>query len=294
MTDDEIAFIGLGAMGLPMARALLRAGHPVVTTAHRHPEPPEALATAGARVVATPAQACRAARAVVTMLPNEAVVEDVLFGPEGVASACPPGSVVIDMSTISPSAARRFANTLAGQGVRFLDAPVSGGPGRAETGELAVMVGGEQDTLDAVADVLDSMARVVFHVGPVGSGQVVKMCNNLVGAACLLASSEALALAHAHGVPHDVVREILLAGTAANWQLENTIPASVMVEDYSPRFSLPLIVKDLGIAGAMAAANGVTSPVGDLMRQAYGDAYARFGPLDFSSVYRLYDSGGDR
>lgn len=293
MSDREIAFIGLGAMGLPMAKCLLRAGHHVSTAGHRRRERAEALEAEGARLADTPGEAAASARVVVTMLPNEAVVEEVLFGPEGVAASCPAGAVVIDMSTISPGAARQFAEALGSQGVGFLDAPVSGGPGRAETGDLAVMVGGDEAVLGSVADVIDSMARIVFHVGPVGAGQVVKMCNNLVGAACLLASSEALALALAYGLPHGVVREVLLAGTAANWQLENIVPGSVMVGDYSPRFALPLIVKDLGIAGEMAAGKGLPSPVGDLMRQAYGEAYDRFGSMDFSSVYRLYDSRSD-
>jgi 2-hydroxy-3-oxopropionate reductase len=290
MTGQDVAFIGLGAMGLPMARCLVRAGHSVVVSGHRRPAPVEELTAQGARSARTPAEASDSARVVVTMLPDEAAVEDVLFGAGGVAETCPPGAVVVDMSTISPDAAKRFSDALDASDVRFLDAPVSGGPARAEKGDLAVMVGGDQEALAAVGDVLDSLARVVFHVGPVGSGQVVKMCNNLVGAACLLASSEAMALATTYGLDQQVVRDVLLAGTAANWQLDNTFPISVMVDDYAPRFALPLIVKDLGIVGSMAQGQGVNAPVGDLVRQAFGEAHDRFGPMDFSSVYRLYTS----
>ena len=287
-----IAFVGLGAMGLPMATRLLDCGHKVVVVPHRSREAVERLAQRGATVAETPEAAAAAAAIVITMLPNDEIVESVLFGPSGVVRGARPGTVIVDMSTISPTSAVRIGERLGESGLAFLDAPVSGGPTRAGTGELAIMVGGPEATLAAARPILEALGTSIFPVGPTGSGQIIKACNNLVGAACMLADAEALALAQAHGIEPAVAREVILAGTGANWQLDKTIPLTVLENDYSPRFALSLLNKDLGIAGTMAADESLPSFVGDLVRSVYQDAQTRYGgDRDFSSVYRLYGSG---
>lgn len=285
-----IAFFGLGAMGLPMASRLVDQGHQVVLLARRAQQAVETLTRRGASSADTPAQAASGADFVITMLPDDEAVEAVLVGDSGVAEGAQPGTVVIDMSTISPRVAVKIGEHLSHRGLQFLDAPVSGGPARAETGELAIMAGGHSEVLDSARSVLDVLGAKIFHVGATGSGQILKACNNLVGAACMLADAEALALARAHGVDPTVAREVMLAGTAANWQLDKTIPLTVLQDDYSPRFALSLLNKDLRIAGGMAQTEGLASHMGDLVRGMYGEAEAKFGGnQDFSSVFRLYN-----
>lgn len=287
--DKSVAFLGLGAMGLPMATRLVERGHQVTVVKHRSPEAVAALERKGAAVVGTPHEAAAQADIVITMLPNDAVVESVLLGSSGVVEGARPGTVVVDMSTISPAGAVKVGERLAEAGLAFLDAPVSGGPARAGSGELAIMVGGTEETLATARPVLDTLGASIFHVGPTGSGQIIKACNNLVAAACMLADAEALALAKAHGIDPTLAREVILAGSGANWQLDKQIPMTVLQGDYSPRFALALLNKDLGIAGAMASTEGVPSFVGDLVRSAYEEAQTQYGGNnDFSSVYRLY------
>lgn len=287
--DKTVAFLGLGAMGLPMATRLVERGHNLVVVPHRSRETVERLEHKGATVAGTAAEAAAQAAFVITMLPNDEVVDSVLLGPSGVVQGARPGTVVVDMSTISPAAAVRTSKRLIDGGLAFLDAPVSGGPARAGTGELAIMVGGSESTLTAARPVLDALGASIFHVGPAGAGQIIKACNNLVGAACMLADAEALALAKAHGIEPTVAREVILAGTGGNWQLEKQIPLTVLNNDYSPRFALSLLNKDLGIAGAMATSEGLPSFMGNLVRSVYGDAQSKYGgDHDFSSVYRLY------
>lgn len=289
-TLGRIAFIGLGSMGLPMATRLLERGHQVTVVPHRSQHAVQALAKLGAVVAESPREAGEMATVIITMLPNDDVVQSVLFGPDGAAESAHRGTIVIDMSTISPASAIRISEQLHQCGMGFLDAPVSGGPTRAGTGELAIMIGGEENTLAKVRPILDDLAASVFHVGQAGAGQIIKACNNLIGAACMLADAEALALANAHGIDPAIAREVILAGTGANWQLDKTVPLTVLNDDYSPRFALALLNKDLGIAGAMASAHGLPALVGDLVRSVYGDAQAKFGgDHDFSSVYRLYE-----
>lgn len=287
--DKSVAFLGLGAMGLPMATCLVERGHQVTVVKHRSPEPVEALERKGATVAGTPQEAAAQTDIVITMLPNDDVVESVLLGSSGVVEGARPGTVVVDMSTISPAGAVKVGERLAEAGLAFLDAPVSGGPARAGSGELAIMVGGTEETLATAHPVLDTLGASIFHVGPTGSGQIIKACNNLVAAACMLADAEALALAKAHGIDPALAREVILAGSGANWQLDKQIPMTVLQGDYSPRFALALLNKDLGIAGAMASTEGVPSFVCDLVRSAYGEAQTQYGGNnDFSLVYRLY------
>jgi 3-hydroxyisobutyrate dehydrogenase len=284
----DVAFVGLGTMGQPMAECLVRAGYEVsVVPPRRRVE--GAPGTLEARVAATPAEAVEGARFLVTMLPTAADVESVLFGQNGAVSAMPAGGMVIDMSTIGPHAARDLGRRLAEHQLAFLDAPVSGGPARAAAGTLTVIVGGREADLDDARPVLEAMSSAIFHAGDCGAGQTAKACNNLLVAACMLASVEALALGAAAGVAPECLRDIVLASSGSNWQLENIVPQTVLKNDFSPIFALPLLEKDLGIAAALADETGAPFFVGGLAREMYRRAGTRATEVrDFSSVAELY------
>ncbi|GII91599.1 NAD(P)-dependent oxidoreductase [Sinosporangium siamense] len=285
----SIAFIGLGTMGFPMARQLVRSGHPVTVVPHISMTAAYRLAEEGAVIATTPADAARDADVVITMLTSATEVSTVLFGESGVTGTARPGTLVMDMSTIGPKAARSIARRLRDADLVFLDSPVSGGPARAEDGTLTAIVGADEGTLEAARPILARMAGTVFHAGPVGAGQAAKICNNILVAACMLANAEALALGTAVGVDPHTLREIILASSGANWQLENIVPQTILANDFAPRFALSLLLKDLDIAGEAADDAGSPFHVGGLARQMFGQAEASFGGrTDFSAVVKLY------
>jgi len=294
MSAVRVGFIGLGAMGKPMAASLLRAEFAVSVLPHRNPAPALELEALGATVARTPAEVADGAQFVITMLPDAPVVEEVLLGPAGVAFAGRPGLVVIDMSTIAPVSARRIGAELEERGIAFLDAPVSGGVGGAVAGTLTVMVGGSAGVLEQARPVLLGMGRTIFHAGPSGAGQVVKACNNLLVGVIMMASSEALTLGVKEGVPAEVLREIILASTGASWQLQNAVPGTVMQDQYGARFALKLLHKDLGIAADMAKQSGTPLMAGGLAHQIYGLLKGLGkGDLDFSAVSTLYQDAAN-
>lgn len=251
----RIAFIGVGVMGAPMVRNLHKAGLPVVATDAR----PEAFAPLAAEGIATAADA-RAAVAgadfVVTMLPDTPNVRAVLFGEGGIAEALQRGTVVVDMSTISASAVREMAATLAGRGVDLLDAPVSGGMKGAVAGTLSVMVGGREAAFARALPVLKAMGTTIRHVGESGMGQVFKMCNQLMAASHIQAMCEAFALCRSFDGDLEVLREVLMGGAAGSWMLENLGP-QVLAGDTSAGFRIDLHLKDLRLAGEAAFEKGL-------------------------------------
>ncbi|MCW2764242.1 MAG: mmsB [Nocardioides sp.] len=292
----RVAFIGLGTMGFPMASCLVRAGHLVTVSPHRSTEASKALEREGARVAGSPAAAARDAEFVVTMLPTVGHVHEVLLGDEGAAVGAPPGALFVDMSTISPSAARSISQDLETRGLGFIDAPVSGGPAKAGTGALTVMAGGSETHLDRAQPLLAAMAQRVFHVGAVGAGQTAKACNNLLVAACMLANVEALALGASAGIDPADLHEIIRASSGTNWQLENIVPQTVLRNDFTPLFALPLLRKDLAIAAGIAQDSGAGFHVGRLVRDLYESATEEGPARDFSSVVHIYEEalgGGD-
>ncbi len=254
----RVGFIGLGVMGRPMATNLVRAGHEVVVHS-RSPGPVEALVAEGAARADTPAAVAAVADVVITMLPDTPDVELVLFGEDGVAHGVRAGALVIDMSTIDPSAARRFSARLAERGVAMLDAPVSGGERGAIDGTLSIMVGGPADAFERALPALRVLGRTVTHVGDAGAGQVAKACNQLIVAATIQAVGEALVLAAKAGVDPGVVRESLLGGFAGSRILE--VHGRRMLEgDFTPGFRAALHRKDARIVTALAEELGSPIP----------------------------------
>jgi 3-hydroxyisobutyrate dehydrogenase-like beta-hydroxyacid dehydrogenase len=208
---DRIGFIGLGLMGKPMVLNLLKKGFPVA--AHSRSTPPvDAVVAAGATAASSPADVAAQADVIITMVPDSPDVRLVLEGPKGVFETIRPGSVVVDMSTIAPAVAREMAGKAAGRGVAMLDAPVSGGEIGAINGTLSIMVGGDAAALERVRPVLNAMGNPdrIVHIGPAGSGQVCKACNQICIGGALASVSEAFAIARKAGIDPAKVREALL------------------------------------------------------------------------------------
>jgi 2-hydroxy-3-oxopropionate reductase len=244
---ETVGFIGLGVMGRPMARNLLKKQFSLVVFS-RSQGPVDEIVDAGATRASSPADVARQARTIVTMLPDGPDVAQVLEGESGVFSALQPDSVIIDMSTIAPGTARRLAGNARERGAAMLDAPVSGGEIGAIDGTLSIMVGGDQAALARVRPVLEAMGNPerIVHIGDSGAGQICKACNQLVIGGTLAAVGEAFALAYKTGVDPSKVRTALLGGFAASRVLE-VHGERLLKDNFKPGFPARLYRKDLGI-----------------------------------------------
>ncbi len=264
---ETVGFIGLGLMGKPMALNLLKAGFPLVVHS-RSRGPVDVLEQAGARVASHPAAVAGEATVIITMLPDSPDVELVLGGPDGVFAGIRSGSVIVDMSSISPVVTRRLAAQAAGRGVAMLDAPVSGGEIGAIQGTLSIMVGGEAGVLERVRPILDAMGNPerVIHVGASGAGQICKVCNQMAIGGALAVVSELMVLAKKAGVDPAKVREALLGGFAASRVLE-VHGERILKRNYAPGFRAGLYHKDMGIMLETARAHGVPVPVSATVAQ---------------------------
>ncbi len=242
----RVGFIGLGIMGKPMAKNLLKAGFEV-TAYNRSEGPRRDFAEAGGRLAGSPAEAARAADVVITMVTDSPDVEEVCLGPRGIIEGARPGTIVVDMSTISPEVTRRIGARLAERGIHMLDAPVSGGDTGAIAGTLSIMVGGDAADLERVRPVLAAMGKRIVHCGPLGAGQTVKLCNQIAVTLTNLAVCEALVFAQKSGVDPARMIEALSAGAAGSWQLSNLGP-KMLRRDFAPGFKVRLQRKDLRLA----------------------------------------------
>lgn len=285
---ERIGFIGLGVMGRPMATNLVRAGLDVVVHS-RSPEPVDALVGAGAERAESPSEVAAVTDLVITMLPDTPDVERVLFGGRGISEGIRPGSLVIDMSTIDPTAARRFAARLAERDVAMLDAPVSGGERGAIEGTLSIMVGGPRPAFERALPLLRVLGEHVTHVGAAGAGQVAKACNQLIVASTIQAVAEALVLAAKAGVDPPVVREALLGGFAGSKILE--AHGKRMLEgDFTPGFRAALHRKDARIITEVAEELGSPVPSFDVVAAALRALVdAGRGDLDHASLVTLLE-----
>lgn len=254
----RVGFIGLGIMGRPMARNLLKAGF-AVTAYNRSPGPREELAEAGAAIAASPREAAAAADAVITVVTDSPDVEQVVLGPDGVIEGAAPGTLVIDMSTISPEVTRRIGAALAERGVRMLDAPVSGGDQGAIAGTLAIMVGGDAADFERARPLFEAMGQRIVHCGPLGAGQTVKLCNQIAVSLTNLAVCEALIFAQKNGVDPATMLEAVSAGAAGSWQMTNLGP-KMLQRDFAPGFKVKLQRKDLRLALESAQQQAVALP----------------------------------
>jgi len=255
----RVGVIGLGIMGAPMARNLLRAGH-AVTVHSRTRARIDALVADGATAADSPAAVAAAAEAVITMLPDTPDVEAVLGGPSGVLAGARPGLLAIDTSTIAPDAARVLAARAAAARVALLDAPVSGGEQGAIAGTLSIMVGGDGAAFARAQPIFAALGRQVTHMGGPGQGQMTKLVNQVVGATTLAAVAEGIVLAARAGIDPAAVLRALEGGAAASWMLTNLGPR-MQRRDFAPGFMVRLQQKDLRLALAAARELGVELPV---------------------------------
>jgi 3-hydroxyisobutyrate dehydrogenase-like beta-hydroxyacid dehydrogenase len=272
---------------------LIRAGYSVAVCAHRNRAPVERLVAAGAVDAGDPAGVGRASDVVITMVPDAPQVEESLFGPAGAASAAKPGTLFIDMSTISPVATAGFAARLTAAGYRFVDSPVSGGPARAAIGTLALMVGASEADLATALPVLQALGTP-NHVGPVGMGETVKLVNQILIANTMVANAEALVFAKKAGANVDVVRDVILTATGANYLLDKWLPTTWLSGSFEGGFALDLLRKDLAAALDAARGLGVPLPSSALAYQLYTAASGNgHGRHDYSSVATFYqDAAG--
>jgi 2-hydroxy-3-oxopropionate reductase len=255
---DMVGFIGLGVMGRPMTRNLLKRGFPLVVHSRTRATVDEIVA-AGATAASSPAEIARQSRRIITMLPDGPDVELVLAGPNGVFSALQPDTILIDMSTIAPATARRLATEAATRGAKLLDAPVSGGEIGAIDGKLSIMVGGDAAALETVRPILEAMGNPekIIRIGDSGAGQVCKACNQLVIGGTLAAVGEAFALARKSQVDPAKVREALMGGFAASRVLE-VHGERLLNRNFKPGFPAKLYRKDLRIV--LEALNDAHAP----------------------------------
>lgn len=260
----KIGYIGTGVMGRPMAGHLLAAGHELMLLPHRSPAPDELLA-GGARVVDSAAELARWADVVITNVPDTPDVEDVLFRAGGVAAGAHDGLLVIDNSTISPSATREVALRLADLGVGFVDAPVSGGDVGAKAATLTIMVGGSDADVARAMPLFAKLGQTVTHIGPVGAGQICKAANQIVVGVTLNAVAEALVFAAKAGADPAKVREALLGGFAGSRILEKH-GQRMLDGSFEPGFKAHLHAKDLAIVLDNAGTLGVELPATELVR----------------------------
>ncbi|MFJ2754689.1 2-hydroxy-3-oxopropionate reductase [Nocardioides sp. NPDC087217] len=281
----NIAFIGLGIMGSPMAAHLVEAGHTVAGFDHS-PERTRALAAAGGRAAASTADACRDAEVVCVMVPDSPHVEEVLAAEDGVFASAPAGALIIDFSSIRPDVSATLAEQATARGFRILDAPVSGGEAGAKNAALSIMVGGSADDFATAKPLFDVVGKTIVHVGPSGAGQTVKAANQLIVAANIQALSEAVVFLEAYGVDTKAALEVLGGGLAGSSVL-NQKKENMLTRSFQPGFRIDLHHKDMGIVTAAAREAGVVVPLGSLVAQLMASARANDdGGLDHSALLR--------
>ena len=284
----RVGFVGTGIMGRPMAARLQEAGHQLFIVKHRS-APPRELLDAGAALEESAMAVAEASEVVFTMVPDTAAVEDALFRDRGVAAGLSPGKVVVDMSSISPSATKLFAELIRKLGCEYLDAPVSGGDMGAKDGTLSIMVGGEPEVFEKVRPLFEVMGRTVTLVGGTGAGQTCKVANQMIVGINIAAVSEALVLASKLGLDPVRVREALLGGFASSRILE--VHGQRMIDrTFEPGGRIELHQKDLGLALEEAGLMGVTTPMTSVCRDLMDACTAQGGAgWDHSALVRAYE-----
>ena len=264
---ETLGFIGLGIMGLPMARNLIRAGFDIAVY-NRTISKTEPLVGEGAGKSNSPAELAKSSSVVITMVSDTSDVERVILGESGIIEGIRPDSVIIDMSTISPQATREIAARLRAKNIHMLDAPVSGGEQGAINGTLSIMVGGDSKVFKRCRPILKAMGKNILHVGDNGMGQTVKLINQILVAGTLNSVVEALVFARKQGVDLNLAIEAVKGGAAGSWQLTNLAPR-IIERDFRPGFMVDLMQKDLRLVMETAEQNCIPLPVTGLIHQMF-------------------------
>ncbi len=289
----RIGFVGLGNMGLPMARNLLKAGHEV-TGFDLNAAQARALGDAGGQVATSAQEAAQAGDIVVTMLPSGREVSALYLGDDGLLAVAGPGTLFIDSSTIDVETARKVATAAQDAGQRMLDAPVSGGVGGAEAGTLTFMVGGADGDFTEARPLLEVMGKTIVHAGGPGNGQAAKICNNMILGISMIGVSEAFVLAEKLGLDHQKLFDISSTASGQCWSLTTycpvpgPVPTSPANRDYQAGFTAAMMLKDLKLAQDAATHTDAATPLGALAAQTYGlFVGGGQGGVDFSGIIRF-------
>lgn len=284
----KIGFIGLGIMGKPMSKNLLKAGYELVVL-DRNQSSVDEIVALGAKSAATPKEVAEQVEAVITMLPNSPHVKEVVLGENGVIEGAKEGLVVIDMSSIAPLVSREICEELAKKGVKMIDAPVSGGEPKAIDGTMSVMVGGDKEVFDACYDIMDAMAGSVVYTGEIGAGNITKLANQTIVALNIAAMSEAYVLATKAGVDPELVYQAIRGGLAGSTVLDAK-SNMVMDRNFKPGFRIDLHIKDLG--NVLETAHGVGAPLpltAAVMEMMQAIKLDGCGTEDHSSLVKYYE-----
>jgi len=288
-----IAFIGTGTMGRPMLTNLVKKSFAVVAY-DIVPAALQGAVAAGATAAGSAADAAKRGDLIVTMLPSSAQVEEAYLGKGGVLEGAVSGRLCVDMSTIDPSVSRRVAEALRAKGLRFVDAPVSGGVPRATDGTLAIMIGGDGRDVEEARPALSAMGANLIHVGPVGAGEVAKICNNLIAGVSAVAVSEAFRIAEGFGIDQKILTEVISKSSGNTWVMgaahpvPGMMPSAPSSRDYEPGFMTDLMAKDLGLAVNAARELRIPVLVSPAAQQALRLASSHgLGRKDFTSIYQF-------
>jgi len=285
----HLGFIGLGVMGGRMARTLLRSGY-ALDVFDIEPAKVEAVAAAGAKAAGSPAEVARASDLVFSSLPWPETVTSVYLGAGGVLEGARAGTILVDTSTVAPETTRAVHAAAAARGVQHLDAPVSGGWREAETGTLVIIVGGDRDAFDRAKPVLGALGTTVHYAGPSGSGNVVKLVNNVMSMGNMLVAAEAFVLGVKAGMDPTRLFDILKTSAGRSYHFEKRLP-NILARNFAPGFTVDLARKDLGLAVDMARSHDVPVPAASLLHQLYNAASALGdGKNDFASIVKLFES----
>jgi 3-hydroxyisobutyrate dehydrogenase len=282
----KLGFIGLGAMGTPMAKNLLEVGHELAVW-NRSPEKAGPLMEDGARRADSPADAASGTQATILMVTNAEAVHEVLFGDKGVVQGLPAGAAVINMGTIGAVATTRIAKTLGELGYRMLDAPVAGSTSVAAAGELNIMVGGDEQTFKEFEPVLAPMGEKISHMGEVSSGSRMKLINNLIMGANMAVLSEGLALGEVAGIPVEKQLEVILAGSAASGVAQRR-RGNLISGSYEPQFKFSHELKDLYYALELGRDLEDPLPITAVVSQIYNEGMRQHAEEDMSAVAEVY------
>jgi 3-hydroxyisobutyrate dehydrogenase len=281
---ERIGFLGLGIMGSRMAANIARSGYELTVWTHTDGKASRWAAEHGATAAATPAEVATASDVVVSMVVDGAQVESVLCGQDGVAEGANEGLLCVDSSTIAPTDTRRIAARLARQGIRMMDAPVTGSSPRAETGTLTIMVGGESGDFERVRPLLETMGELIMHVGELGQGEMLKLINNSLGAANAAAVAEALLLADATGLDLDALVAVTQSGSGASAQMQSKAGA-MREHDYTTLFKTEHLLKDVRLCLEEAQAAGVPFPAASHARDLLAATVGRgHGADDYAAL----------
>ncbi|HEY0929102.1 MAG TPA: NAD(P)-dependent oxidoreductase [Gemmatimonas sp.] len=273
----RVAFLGLGAIGTPMARHLARPEHDLVIWNRTAARATDFGAEQGVRVAATPADAARDRDVVVTCLPISSDVESLLDGPDGLLATMPAGSVLVDCTSGDPATSRRMAARLAERGIGFLDAPVSGGVSGAVQGALTVMVGGDEALLEWVRPVIECFGKRIVHCGAIGAGDALKAVNNALLAMHIWGTAEGLSALEKAGVRSDVALDVINTSSGRSNASMNLFPERVLTRAFPRTFRLALLDKDVGIAAEIAREQKIVAPLLQLTSELFRQAHRELG-----------------